>query len=452
MPKIAIASSGGGNRAAVFNLGVLLYLVDAAKHHDVCSIASVSGGSVMNGYIAQLGNLSTTNSAEFRAAVRPFLRRMATKGTLWAWWGTWLYLAVLLAALVLTAAVGVYPWARPLIRFPAMLLMLAIIGKLLLEKRGAVCGQALGATLFSPNVATTLLRDTASDAIDHVFCATELHAGEHVYFSGKFVCSYRLGWGTPADLPLCVAVQASAAFPGAFTPRVLPTAPHEFQDGKHMARWMLLLDGGVYDNMGDQWPMGIGPRKRRWTGHAVALIEPDEVIVVNACTNLRWGSVRRLFVPILNEIASMKRVIDVLYDNTTTPRRRALVAEFDRAAQGGGKPRGALVTLEQGPHQVASTFATATEVWPDRAGRARAALTALGNTEAHWRDIVRDNCIVPTTFRSLGSDVVARLLYQAYTTAMMNLHVILGYPLLTLPQPGDFENLLAEEPIEDAQQ
>ena len=30
--------------------------------------------------------------------------------------------------------------------------------------------------------------------IDHVICATDLHAGEHVYFSGGFVCAYRFGF------------------------------------------------------------------------------------------------------------------------------------------------------------------------------------------------------------------------------------------------------------------
>lgn len=446
MPNIALALSGGGNRASIFNLGVLLYLADASKNREVTSIASVSGGAIANGAVAQSQIFNRCTGVEFRDAMRPFARRLARWGTLWAWWGTWVYLTAVVAGLAITLVVWIYPWSSLWLRVPTAILMMAVVWKLLLEQRGVICGQALAKTLFSPRAHPTLLSDVAGEDIDYVFCATELHAGEHVYFSGKFVCSYRFGWGKPADLPLHVAVQASAAFPGAFAPRVLSTRPHNFQNGRHSADWMLLLDGGVYDNMADQWPMGIRTRKARWPEQAASLKEPDEVIVVNACTNLPWGSVRRLFIPIVNELCSLMRVIDVLYDNTTTPRRRSLVAEFDRAFKAGNKPCGALITLEQTPFQVASYFAEATDdSLSNRTSRARAALAALGETQETWETVVQANCAVPTTFRSLGTDVVARLLYHAYVTAMMNLHVILEYPLLAIPEMDDFEKWLSDD-------
>ena len=55
--------------------------------------------------------------------------------------------------------------------------------------------------------------------------------GHHVYFLGDFVCSYRLGWGCPAEFRLADAVQTSAAFPGRFSPRWLATKHHSFMDG-----------------------------------------------------------------------------------------------------------------------------------------------------------------------------------------------------------------------------
>ena len=54
MASIAVALAGGGYRAAMFGLGVLLYLVDAAKNQEVTSISSVSGGSITNAFVGQM--------------------------------------------------------------------------------------------------------------------------------------------------------------------------------------------------------------------------------------------------------------------------------------------------------------------------------------------------------------------------------------------------------------
>ena len=37
---------------------------------------------------------------------------------------------------------------------------------------------------------------------------------------------------------------------------------------------MALVDGGVYDNIADQWPIGVNARKKRWPELARALQEP----------------------------------------------------------------------------------------------------------------------------------------------------------------------------------
>ena len=49
---VGIALSGGGHRATAFGLGTLLYLVDAGLHRRVAAISSVSGGSILNAYLA----------------------------------------------------------------------------------------------------------------------------------------------------------------------------------------------------------------------------------------------------------------------------------------------------------------------------------------------------------------------------------------------------------------
>ena len=111
MKGVGLALSGGGHRASLFGLGVLLYLADAGKLPDITSIASVSGGSLTNGYIAQKLDLTkVTDGAAFEGAARPFARQLAQRGTLFATWLTWAYVI----ALVITGlAMIVLPWFLP---------------------------------------------------------------------------------------------------------------------------------------------------------------------------------------------------------------------------------------------------------------------------------------------------------------------------------------------------
>jgi predicted acylesterase/phospholipase RssA len=69
--SIGIGLSGGGCRAAIFGLGVLLYLADSGVNRRVSAISSVSGGSILNGFIALQDkpfNGSTGDDFEVRAA------------------------------------------------------------------------------------------------------------------------------------------------------------------------------------------------------------------------------------------------------------------------------------------------------------------------------------------------------------------------------------------------
>lgn len=59
--EIAIALSGGGHRASLFSLGVLLALVDLRLNRQVSYVASVSGGSITN---ASAFNVSSTRKLQ----------------------------------------------------------------------------------------------------------------------------------------------------------------------------------------------------------------------------------------------------------------------------------------------------------------------------------------------------------------------------------------------------
>jgi predicted acylesterase/phospholipase RssA len=447
--SISVSLSGGGHRAALFALGALLYLADAGKNRAVTSIASVSGGSLTNGHLAQTLDYTAASADEVADWAATPAKRFASKGTLWAAPVTWLYL-IALGVVTVAVTVGVWwlplpTWARALL-FVAGLLVVGFVAQL----RGAVCGRAFARTLFTPKGRRrpTRLHEIHS-TLDHVLCATDLHAGEHVYFSGQFVCAYRFGFGRPGNLPLHTAAQVSAAFPGGFPARWLRKSRHHFQQPQDpaaaKARFLVLADGGVYDNMGDQWAQAVAGRKARWPGLAGMLHEPDELVVVNASAGLEFKSAWTLRLPLVGEFLTLIRDKDVLYDNGTSVRRAALVARFQLAEAEGRGLRGALVHIPQSPYRVARAFEN-DRTDPQRAARAQAALAALaaaGSTEEEWLGIAEANSRVGTNLSALGTEVSARLVRHAYVLALVNLHVILGYPLVAIPAAERFEKLVS---------
>lgn len=454
-PRIAVALSGGGHRACLFGLGALLYLADAGKGGSLASIASVSGGSMANGAVAQEVDLTQAGPDRLRQVVARVAGQITGRGTVFGTVWTFAYLALIIAVAV---AAAVAPWLTDL---PIWLKVVIVVLGLLLATwlvslRGRACAFAFDRTLFRPGGRSTRLAAIQGD-IDHVFCATDLHAGEHVYFSRDFVCSYRFGHGVPGDVRLSTVVQASAAFPGAFPATWLPTARHQFQAGAQpeaaTTRRMALVDGGVYDNMADQWASGMEARVARGLPPGVEFRQAEELVVVNSSAGLDWSALRGLRLPALGELLTLLQDKSVLYDNGNSLRRQALVTRFELAERDGEGLRGALVHIPQSPFKVPRRFASekgADGQPTERAGRAIAALEALQSSggpdvEAEWAAIAKANAAVPTTLVKFDVDTTSRLLRHAYVLAMVNLHVLLGYPLLDLPPAAEFEELARGE-------
>lgn len=432
MASVGVALSGGGYRASLFGLGVLLYLADADRNSDVTSIASVSGGSITNGFVAQLGKYQSKSGPNFWKEAQRLARTIARE-TLWLTPAVYVYLGSMVSSLI--AIVYVSFWLVPSGSWAQMLslLLLLLPWAWLLQMRGTVAGLAFRSKLFS-GLGTPRLDDIEQD-IDHVFCATHLNAGEHFYFSGRFVYSYRFGWGVPGGLPLHAAVQASAAFPGAFPPRWMRTKRFSFEGGKDREGYRLslvtLADGGVYDNVADQWAWGVRDRARQRPD--LRLRVPDELIVVNASAGLKWSSVRNLRIPIIGELLALTRNASIMYDNSASLRMRSLVDRF----RSSNSLRGALVTIEQSPLRVAQSFANGDSA---RSRRAQAVIAQFEDPE-QWARIAAASAAVPTTLSKLGTEVSGSLIRHGYATAMANLHVLLDYPLLELPEPDRFEAL-----------
>jgi hypothetical protein len=183
-----------------------------------------------------------------------------------------------------------------------------------------------------------------------------------------------------------------------------------------------------------------------------AFFAADDAVVVSASAGLGAEALRRLWVPLLGELFTLLRDKDVLYDNGNSVRRRELVARFDFAELHPPGLRGALVHIEQSPFTVPKAFEGEAERWPERAQRATSARASLeataepgANLEQAWRAIAEANAAVPTTLVAFTNEVTARLLHHAYVLTMVNLHVILGYPLLAAPARERFEQLLSPD-------
>jgi NTE family protein len=442
MPRTGVALSGGGHRATLFGIGVLQYLADAGVNREVVSISSVSGGSIANGFVGQQVDYGDVDGDKFQAAVtEPICRQIATKGTLFGARLTKLYLA----ALVLGGlAAVVAPWFLPIAWYwrVAVFVVAVVLVAQLAWLRGRVCAAAFRSTLFTVDGRATPLSALAR-SVDHVICTTDLRSGDHVYFAGDLVYGYRFGVGVPGDLDLATAAHASAALPGAFPPVHLPAGRHRFTGAPPTPGLdappddLVLVDGGVYDNMADQWGANHADREDRLPPRYAGR-SPERLVVANASAGSVWSPYRSGHVPVLRELTALLRDKGILYDNTTAHRRRALVERFEQSFRTGEGQTGCYVGIEQSPLRVAERHRTADAEWPDRAQRARAVIDALGADADAWTATARWSAGVGTHLSKMPPDDVARLVHHAYVVTMCNCHVVLGAPLLPVPEVARF--------------
>lgn len=466
---MAVALSGGGYRASAWALGVLWALVDSGLNRQVSTMASVSGGSITNAWAGLGPGYATSSSEDFAAAARAVATRLSGRPRAWgpallvtlagwvvAWIAIgvkrpelaavgvvvillassvgaatsgdlvfnrpelWLYVNVLLALVCLT----VWSWPNPAGAAGAVA-VLAVVAL----GRGAVVGWCLGRSLRGLcNSRGQKLGDLNADPL-HVFLATELRAGHHAAFSRTFIYCHDLGLGAKPSLPVRTAVQASSNLPGAFPTRWIRTADMGLQGGDETANWLALSDGGVYDNMGDQWPMGLGDRIDRLRKRPELAADPTTaavlddwsarmptfVVVANASGALHYRRVGAGAIPLLGELLGLLQVKDVLYDNGNSVRRQRLIDCFDAQA-----PAGTLVHIDSQPSALACR-------WPDQERRTGAMdwLESQRGT-GPWADQVRVANAVGTQFWPLGRGQTTAVIRTAYAQTMVNLHLRLG--------------------------
>ena len=184
-----------------------------------------------------------------------------------------------------------------------------------------------------------LLRDVDRPAVHHVFCATDLQSGGALYLTPRMVAGYRVGFGTPGDLPLAVAVQCSACrlvpslrgrsttrrtapsiSPASMTPIAGLPGPTD-RATRRQRRRRLRQHGRP---VGAGLP-GAGRAQRlaaRRGGRAELLI------IVNAGKSAGWSPWKGG--QMLSDLPGLARTIDILYDVSTSHRRKRFVSTAGR--------------------------------------------------------------------------------------------------------------------------
>lgn len=213
---IGLCLSGGGYRAMLFHAGALLRLNELGLLARLDFISSVSGGSIAAGVLAKgwSGLTWTDGVAENLgpSVIDPivdFAGRTVDRGSV-------------LSGLV-----------RP----------------------GRSIGEQVARAYRKHLFGDMSLRDLP-DRPRFIFTATNLQSGALLRFSKPYLRDWRVGRVKDPDLPVALAVAASAAFPPVLSPvRVqLPADAWSSVDGDltdpAFRTELVLSDGGVYDNLG----------------------------------------------------------------------------------------------------------------------------------------------------------------------------------------------------------
>ncbi len=198
-----LALSGGGYRASLFHLGVTRRLHELGVLQTITRLSSVSGGSILAGFLAhRMLERDATNlefddweaevSAPFRELVRKDIRTgLLVRHIAWNWiWPT--------------------PRARGLERA--------------FRKR-------IGARRLVE------LPRKSDQSVEFIFLATNIEKGTPWRFTAEKIGTHV----TPSSMTIAEAVAASACFPPIFGPLKVK------KDGRTIA---YVTDGGVYDNTG----------------------------------------------------------------------------------------------------------------------------------------------------------------------------------------------------------
>lgn len=217
---IGLAFSGGGYRATLFHAGVVLRLGELGLLPKIARISSVSGGSITSGILAKAWNRLAFDPAT--GVADPALMRTH-------------FVEPILAATARTLDVRV-----------------GIAGFLPFTSAGNRL-----ADLYDRYIFEGMRLHEMPAAPKFIFNATNIQTGGLIRFTRNYIADWRALQSTTRGIRVADAVAASSAFPPVLAPLRLDLRGEDVVTPEG-ARWddpalhaePVLLDGGIYDNLG----------------------------------------------------------------------------------------------------------------------------------------------------------------------------------------------------------
>jgi NTE family protein len=263
---VGLAVSGGGYRAMLFHLGAFLRLYEIGLLQRLDRISSVSGGSITAAKIALEWDKLKTREDYFEHVVTP-IRGLASRT---------IDIPCAIAGILLPGSVA---------RYIALAYRQFLFG-------GARLQDLPSTPEFSIN-------------------ATSVETGALWRFTKFYMGDWRAGYVRDPELPLSQAVAASSAFPPFLSPYVLKVGPDDFIKRKNadptLQSKISLCDGGVYDNLG---------LERIWKAYRNVLVsDAGAELEKQPSPPADWGR-------------HSKRVVDIIYGQVSSLRKRQLIASY----------------------------------------------------------------------------------------------------------------------------
>lgn len=328
----AVALSGGGHRATLAAIGTLLALVDRGLNRKVLQIASISGGSIANAYVAQRCDYDKLDPGQFDELAGDLANKVVEKGVLtWPW-----FLSA--ASICLGIVVGV--------THVLLSLGFGTFGAIISVLLGLLAGAGL--LIGDGKLVDWLMSSLSVRGVDHVFGMTDLVLGLPFFVSnqgGGTACRW-LGLPekeefVPIKAPLmhlfgaaywsvAEVVRASAGFPG-----IAPLRVHAPDEPSVKSPLAFLADGGIWNNLGTQ----VLREGRFFGGYLISdhgnprLIWEAPyipILVMNGSLSHCPTNPLRFHFPGFALFAAVKRAMLVMNSNTVFPRVIEMQRSFHR--------------------------------------------------------------------------------------------------------------------------
>jgi predicted acylesterase/phospholipase RssA len=280
--NVGLALSGGGARAMAFHLGCLRALHDRGILEQVRVTSSVSGGSVIGAMYAY----SNDSFDDFDQRVVDVLRRGLVRGIARAACSP----AFLRQALATAVTSGAIAKGAAVAR-----LGVGIVGRAFrldhrrMQRALTALQSPMRRRVSRTNAFEAALRDIYGNrtilegrrgGMEVVINACELRTGSAFRFGSRESGCWRFGKLRDNDVPLALAVAASAAYPV-----LLPALDRNFvfvgSKGEEQRARVLLTDGGIFDNLGVT-PMEPG----RSSDVSSNVYSPDFIVACDAGAGL----------------------------------------------------------------------------------------------------------------------------------------------------------------------